>query len=266
MLWRDQLKFDPGAAYSTDQLLLYDLRRYLKVIVALQAVFVLTIVVSIGAIWSQLTKYDILKQHQLNAMSASITALTQNAATMSTLAVPIVGNAQFLTSAVVTAVAAGTNYTNVNATASEARSAAGAAATRHLLADLFTETEVPDEGVITSNDLAVEDMQMRRMMRKQVSVLLNSTNTQIAAFNSAAVSDLLEWIVRGVNYTVVQQDFDRVMTDIERTAHFGVLASSMLGLAAAATNTTLPSPSQLMASYSAQKQASSPPSSSACQK
>jgi hypothetical protein len=254
----------PKESYSTDQRLLFDLRRYLKVIVALQAVFVLTIVVAIVAIWVQLSRYDVFKKQQMNTLSADIHTIMANAATMSALAVPIVGNTQFVTNAVVTAVSTGMNATTVNSTASEARANAGAAVSRHLLQQ-YVETEVPSEGVVTSNDMAIEDMRLRQMLRSQMSTLLNTTNAQMAKFNPASVSDLLHWVVHGVNYTSLQTDFDRVMTDIERTSHFAVLATSMLGLAASATNTTMPSPSELFASYSQQKQlASASASPSAC--
>jgi hypothetical protein len=249
----DQIYFVPSKHYSDQELLLFDLRRYLKVILALQAVFVITILVCFGAVWSQLKQYDILKPQSMNSLNSNIQAITTNAASMTTLAVPIVSNMQFATNALTAAIAGNMNLTEVNTTSAVARADAGSSASRHMLA--FTD-EAPPE-VVTSNDLALQDFRFRKMVYKHVTHLLNTTSAKMADFNPGAVSDLLTFIVSGVNYTSVNDNFKRVMDDVEKTAHFGVLASSMLGIAATATNTTLPSPGDLMKMYSQQKAAAS---------
>jgi hypothetical protein len=250
----DQIHFVPAKHYSDSELLLFDLRRYLKVILALQAVFVMTILICFGAVWSQLKKYDILKPQSMNSLNANIQSITSNAASMTTLAVPIVGNMQFATNALTAAIAGNLNLTEVNTTSAVARADAGSAASRHMLA--FVDEPPPE--VVTSNDLALQDFRFRRMVYKHVTHLLNTTNHKMEEFNPGAVSDLLTFVVSGVNYTSVNNNFKRVMDDLERTAHFGVLASSMLGIASAATNTSLPSPGDLMSMYSKQKAAASP--------
>ena len=250
----DQIHFNGDRSYSDSELLLFDLRRYLKVILALQAVFVLTILVVFGAVWSQLTQYNILHPTDMNQLNANIQSIMTNAASMSTLAVPIVSNVQFATNAMTAAIAGSVNTSAVNASSTDARLSAGSAVVRRSL-QAYSDDEAPPE-IVTSNDLAVQDYHFRRMMYKSVHKLINTTNQKVASFDPAAVSDMLEFVVSGVNYTTLQGNFVRVMDDLERTSHFAVLASSMLGIAAAATNTSLPTPGQLMTMYSQQKAAS----------
>jgi hypothetical protein len=119
--------------------------------------------------------------------------------------------------------------------------------------------------VVTSNDLALQDFRFRKMVYKHVTHLLNTTNAKMADFNPGAVSDLLTFIVGGVNYTSINTNFRRVMDDVERVSHFGVLATTMLGIAGQATNTTLPSPGDLMNMYSQQKAAATPSQSTCVQ-
>lgn len=250
----DQIYFVPSKHYSDQELLLFDLRRYLKVILALQAVFVITILVCFGAVWSQLKQYDILKPQSMNSLNSNIQAITTNAASMTTLAVPIVSNMQFASNALTAAIAGNMNLTEVNATSAIARADAGSAASRHML----TFDELPPADVVTSNDLALQDFRFRKMVYKHVTHLLNTTSAKMADFNPGAVSDLLTFIVGGVNYTSINTNFKRVMDDVERVSHFGVLATTMLGIAGQATNTTLPSPGDLMSMYSQQKAAATP--------
>lgn len=251
----DQIFFVPSKHYSDQELLLFDLRRYLKVILALQALFVITILVCFGAVWSQLKQYDILKPQSMNSLNSNIQAITSNAASMTTLAVPIVSNMQFASNALTAAIAGNMNLTEVNATSAIARADAGSSAShRHML----TFDDLPPADVVTSNDLALQDFRFRKMVYKHVTHLLNTTNAKMADFNPGAVSDLLTFIVGGVNYTSINTNFKRVMDDMERVSHFGVLATSMLGIAATATNTTLPSPGDLMNMYTQQKAAASP--------
>lgn len=239
--------------FSADTRLLFDLRRYLKIMVALHCVFVGVVVIAFGVLWSALTQYDILKKESVNSLNGNIQGTVENANTLSTLAVPIIANLQYLTNAVVAGVFAQLNSSFVNSTAVAAR-ATGVSVTgaRHLL-------ESPEEPdfVIDQQDLMQQDFKMRKMVYKNARALLQSLDTQVTSFNVSSVSDVLSWVVHGINYGTIYNAFDRTMSDIEAASKFGVLASAMLGLAAQVTNTTMPSASDLFVAYGVQASAAS---------
>jgi len=249
----ETLVFDPTVNYSYDVRLLFDLRRYIKVVVSLHVVFVSIIVISFGLVWSQITKYDLIKPENVNLLNGHVITITQNAATMSAAGVPVAQNIQFASTALAAAVAA---LYNASASASASLALAPPGARRALL-----------DGVpVTEQSLLEEDYRMRKMMYGQVHRLLEASNAQLDAFNATALSDLLEATalqIRAVNFSGFAQRYDRTLGDVEATAHFGVVASGMLGLAAAMTNTTLPTMGDVLGAYSKQQAAvaaAAPPS------
>ena len=220
--------------------------------------FLTACVIALGvATVVQLNKYTILSSGTLNKMTTNVAAVTQNAATMTTLAVPVVSNLQFVSSAATAAVYAAVNASDVELQAAAARREGGTAAQRHLLA---MDSAMVDAGVVPATtlgeaDLILQDYKLREAMYKSTRHLMATLNTKAEEFNPAAVSDFLTFLVENTNFTGVATRFDRVLGDVERTAHFGILAGAMLGLASQATNTSLPSASDLFAAYGAQKQA-----------
>ena len=207
----------------------------------------------------QLSRYTILSSGTLNSLTTDVRAVTQNAATMTTLAVPVVSNLQFMTSAATAAVYAATNASDVEVQAAAARREGGTATQRHLLAmdPAMVEAGVVPATTLSEADLILQDYKLREAMYKSTRHLMSTLNTKAEEFNPAAVSDFLTFLVESSNFTGIATRFDRVLGDVEQTAHFGVLAGAMLGLASQATNTSLPSASDLFKEYGAQKAASS---------
>jgi hypothetical protein len=247
----------PGKGDAPHERAILQIRHYMQLLVVLNGLFVL-IIGSVCVLLSfQLRKYTAISSENVNSMALNALTISKNAAQISASVVPISENAQFLSNAVV-ATLAGAFNTTANATAyAVSQGDTG----RHLMFDPNGEHETY---VVDQNDLLNADLKMRQTVFKLSRTLLQTANTKLSEFNPAAVSDLMEWVVGGVNYTSLSSRFDRVMNDIEKTAHFGVLATSMLGIAAAATNTTLPSPSDIMSTFIAQRAAAAPPSSGAC--
>lgn len=232
--------YDPSLAssYSVDQQLLFDLRRYLKIIVFLQAVFVATLLLTFGLTWSAMSHY-----------SPKFQIIAGNAAELSNLAVPIVANVKYVSDAVVTGVYSNVNSTTVQAAAQDARLIN---AGRHLLDTLSVEHKQ-----ITEADLVYADYQLRKTVYKHARSILDHADQQIMGFNMSSVSDLLTFIVHGVDYGSISSTVNRVLSDVEQAGRFGTLSASMLGIAASTMNITLPSPTSLIDSLISQKQAAS---------
>jgi hypothetical protein len=225
--------FDSNISYSTGDRLLFDVRRYMRALVALHVIFVSIIVITFGLVWHQISQYDLIKPENLNTVNEYVVNTISNADLMSTQAVPIVSSLQYVSVALAAAVQAMTNATDKQLEG------------RHLLQ-------------ITQDSILHEDYNMRKMIYKQVRTLLDEANGRLADWNVSAVNSLISATadqVQNVNFTGVAERYDRTLADIEAASHFGVLATSMLGLAAAATNTTLPSPSALLEMYTSQKAA-----------
>lgn len=234
--------------YSVADKLLFDIRRYARAIVALHVIFVSVVVITFGLVWHQVSRYQLIKAENINTLNTYVVSTMANAQQMSTLAVPIVANLQFVTGAIKAATAALANSTALTVPSP-------APPSRRLLA--------PDAGAdaaiqLTEQDLLAEDYKLRKMVYSQVHRLLQVSNDQMDAFNMSSLSDLLESIsvqTRAVNFTGLASRYDRAMSDIEVTAHFGTVAASMMGVAAQSMNLTLPSPSQVLQNYMKQQQA-----------
>ena len=236
----ETLVFDPAVNYSYEVRLLFDLRRFIKVIVALHVVFVSIIVITFGLIWSQISKYDIIKPGNINILNGRLLSVSQSAVSMTSAGVPMAANLEFVTAAIAAGV--GALY---NATASVALSPP-AGGRRALLAG----------GPITDQSLLEEDYRIRHMMYTQVHRLLQASNDRLDQFNMSALSDVVEATamqIRAVNFSGVATRYDRTIGDMEATAHFGIIASGMLGLAAAMTNTTLPTMGDVTGAYARQR-------------
>jgi hypothetical protein len=213
--------------------------------------------------------YEIVQAKTLNALTQNALAITENAARMTTLAVPIVSNTQFLSSAATAAVYSAVNATAVSQEASAARAQGGAATSRRSL-QVAMDVATVDAGVVPKStidpdDLVFEDYKLRELFYKQSRKLLATLNTKAESFEPAAVSDFLHFLVADVNYSSIASRFDRVVTDVERAAHFGTLATAMLGLAAQSTNTTLPTANDLFDAYARQAAAASSAGDGRCQ-
>lgn len=223
------------------------IRRYMQVMVLLNGLFVVVIGTVCLTLVFQMRKYDAFSSANVNALAENAMTITRNAAAISATAVPIATNAAFLTDAVVATVAAAVNATDANRTATAARAESGGATARHLMA--FDPTGGAGEHVVDENDLMNMDLKMRQTVYKLSRELLQTANDKLQQFNPASVSDLLTWVVSGVDYAAVATRFDRVLRDVERTANFGVLATSMLGVAATAANVTVPTTAQLLDAF-----------------
>lgn len=236
---RDAVLFDPRKRYTSESLILFDIRRYLKVIVALNAVFVLTLLICFAVVWSQISKYDLVKTQNMNLLNDKIQTITQNVAVMTTLATPIVGNLQFATNAMAAALAGGVNASLVNATSVAARAEGTSQASRRLQQMGFDASAPAVKNEITEQDLMVEEYNIQHMMYKETRKLLQTINAKTQEFDPSSVSNLLDWIVGGVNYTSIAQRFDRVMSDAETASSFMALSMEAVSAVALARGINL---------------------------
>ncbi len=259
----------PEERISVEAKYLKSIKLYVLVLTIVSSCLIGTIIAVIGFMAVKIQKYDIVQAKTLNALTQNAMAITENAARMTTLAVPIISNAQFMSSAATAAVYSAVNATAVSAEASAARAQGGAATSRRALQEAMDVASV-DAGIIPKStidpdDLVFEDYKLRELFFKQSRKLLATLNTKAESFEPAAVSDFLHFLVAGVNYTGIATRFDRVVTDVERTAHFGTLATAMLGLAAQSTNTSLPTANDLFDAYARQKSAAASAGEGRCQ-
>jgi hypothetical protein len=231
------------------------IRSYMQIMVLLNGLFVIIIGSVCPTVVFQLRKYDVVSSENINSMATNAMTIMSNAARMSASAVPIMDNAQFVTDSLVAALAAAVNASQVNNVAVSTRQQAGASQDDAASAAGRRLFSYPGGGdseagpIVDANDVLNLDLKMRQTMYKLSRSLLQTANHKLEEFNPAAVSDLLEWVVRGVNYTGIATRFDRVLYDVEKTANFGALATSMLGIAAAAANVTVPTTSQLLDTF-----------------
>lgn len=238
-----------GNNYSKETELLFDIRRYARAIVAMHVIFVGIIVITFSLVWSQISKYELLKPENVNSINSGLVSILSNAQLMTASGVPIAANLEYATLALSAAVTA-----LYNATSALAVAPAGG---RHMLME--------DAPPVTESDLLKEDYRMRKMMYSQVHRLLQASNDKLDTFDMGALSDLVSATavqVGNVNFTGLAQRYDRTLGDLEGTAHFGLVAAGMLGIAAQLTNSSMPTTAQVVGSYSAQLQAAavaSPP-------
>lgn len=240
---------------SQKQRTLDNIQWYLRLVVVLNVLFVLTVLSSILVTFFSLQKYDAINRSNVNAIVTNVVDITKNAATASAFAVPITSDIAFSTNQLTSALGRTLNSSDTQIpldVGDGADATALAAAQRRLLH--YDEQDINDFTVNT-----------QRAIFKLTRSLLQTAQTKMEAFNPGSVSDFLEWLVAGVQYGEIAKRFDRVMDDVERTAHFGVLASAMLGLASQATNTSLPSAQDLFTAYGQQKSAAQSASGKTCQ-
>ncbi len=239
--WRDY-QFKNDAAFSIQERLLFDIRKYLQVLTAVYTVLAVVVFVGLSVIFWRVSTYDLVKVENMNQLNSNLQSIMRNANAMSTLAVPIVGNAQFMTNGMAAAMASALNASEAASTAAEARLASG----RTLLGD-----ELP----VTAQDLVREDYKMRRMAYNQVhSVLSKANDFNVTALNGlvSGMGDTLHWVVSGVNYTTLLRVYDESRTDLETVGRFVSLLTLMSGMAASALNATWVSPLKLVDLYSQQ--------------
>lgn len=257
----------PEERVSVEAKYLKSINRYVLVLTIVSSTLIGCIIVVGAVIAVKLQNYSILQAKTLNGITSNAAAIAENAARMTTLAVPVVSNLQFVSSAATAAVYSAVNASVVSEDAALARAQGGSATSRHLLAmDIATvDAGVIPKSTIDTDDLVFEDYRLRELMYKQSRKLLQTLNTKAEEFDPKAVSDFLHFLVFDANYTGIARRFDRVVDDVERTAHFGVLAGAMLGLASQATNTSLPTANDLFTAYAAQKQAANAAKGGTCQ-
>lgn len=233
---------------------LLDIRRYTQVLLFFNSLFVvlITTISIIGAF--QLQKYSALSSANINSMSLNALSITQNVAKMTAAAVPVVQNIQFSTNALAASLAENVNASQINELSSAARTE-GTVQTRHLLDTTAVEGDVGYNAQFTVDDTVLNNEQYatQKMMRNMARKILEHVDEKVVAFNASAVSDFLEFLVYGVDYGQINTHFVRVLDDLEKTAHFGTLATAMLGIAAQSVNMTLPTASDLMGSFSQQQ-------------
>jgi hypothetical protein len=236
-LTRDAV-FSDKVNYSTSDKLLFDIRRYARVVVAMQVVFVSIVALTFGLVWNRVSKYELVKPGNINTINEYVVATLSNAQAMTTLAVPIVANLQYASDGLVAAVEALYN-------ASAVYNALGEKVAGRKLAQA-------SEATVTPQALMYEDYQLRHMVYEQVHALLESSNVQLRTFDMAAVNLILLSAaeqIQALNFTGLAERYDRTMADLESMSHFGVLASAMLGAAASVTNISSPGLAQAMGAY-----------------
>ena len=238
-VYGDDIQWDVDLrnVYSDEARILFDIRRYMKVFVSLMCVFVAVIVVSFGLIWYKISEIQILKTSTLNAYNTQVAGIMTKGTTLMSYLVNVGSDVNVTTSALVASFMTGFNTTALQAPAS--------APMRHLLSlnassstENFADLAIPTE--ITSQTLGHQDYMFRRMVYTEVQKLLNTTETRVAAFDASSISNLLNFLVYGVNYTAIATRFDRTITDIENVGTFGTIATMMLGVAAQLANVSLP--------------------------
>ena len=250
-IYADGPKYDVKTTYSKDVQLLFDLRKYMRVLTALLTVFVSTIIIMFSVVWSQLVRYDVLKAASMNQMNANIQGLLANTNQFTGYAVPISSNLQYVSNALVASVAAGVQNDTAVAERSSAARNDGTMAARHL-SELSLEAPQLDEG-----DLLTQDYKLRKMVYSQTHRLLQSLNERLTQFNPGAVSDVLEWIVTDVNYTAIRERYDRAVEDIEKFSSYAVSVQQMVGLVSGAMNVSWPGTGLIQRNFKAQNQAQS---------
>jgi hypothetical protein len=183
----------PDERISLEAKYLKDIKLYVLVLTIVSSCLIGTIIAVIGFMAVKVQNYDIVQASTMNALTQNALAITENAAKMTTLAVPIISNAQFLSSAATAAVYSAVNATAVGADASAARAQGGNAAARRSLQEAM-EVATVDAGVIPKStidpdDLIFEDYKLRELMYKQSRKLLATLNARVEAFDASAVSD-----------------------------------------------------------------------------
>lgn len=77
-------------------------------------------------------------------------------------------------------------------------------------------------------------------------------NNHVQAFDMGALNLVVLSVgeqILNVNFTGLAQRYDRTVSDLERAAHFGTLATAMVGAAASVLNVTKPSLSDALVAY-----------------
>jgi len=205
---------------------LLGLRRRATGILVLHIIFVSVVVAAFGLGWNEVRKYELLKPDNINTINENVVAILSNANAASASAVPLVANFEFMSGGLAGLVVAVINGTGLNVTQ--------APAGRHLLED----------------PPAPSDAKMRKMVYNQVHRLLAAANERVEGFNVTAFNELLSACavqLRHVNFTGFAERYDRTIGDIEATAHYGLLSSSLFGLASYLTNTSIPVPAKVVA-------------------
>lgn len=233
----DDIAWNAQKAYTDEAKLLFDIRRYLKVFVALTCVSVTVVVVCFLLLWHKVSTIEIFKTGTLNAYNTRAASIFGKTDTLMSYLVNVGSDVNVTTAALVASFMTGFN--------SSALVAGGPAApTRHLLqaggssTENFADMAVPTD--ISSQTLGKQDYMFRKMVYTQVQKLLNTTETKVSTFDFASISNLINWVVYGVNYTEVAFRIDRTLTDVENVGKFGVLSTTMLGIASQLLNVTLP--------------------------
>jgi len=233
----DCVPFHKSKYYDTQTKLLFDVRRLLRTLVILYFIPMVILIVIVSALWAQLAHYELLSRNNMNSMNNNIMDILRNVDVMTTSAVPIVENTALATNATAFAI-----LTVLNKTSSPSPTPAG----RHLLA------------VSSEDNLAIEDYKTRAMIYQQVHGVMKDTRGKLEALNVSAINfaiesfgDVLQWVVHGIDYKALGAAYDRTLGDMERTANFGLLFTSVLGIAAAAANVTAPSVMSLIGTAAA---------------
>jgi len=166
---------------------------------------VVVVVAAIVVIYLQFQKYNSMNRENVDALVQNVVQITTNAASASNYATPIFQDFAFSTNVMSGALGNMLNHTNTTIPLVVNSS-------RHLMA--YDQQDVDD---LTVN--------MQRAVFQITRHLMETVQTKVEEFNPGAVSDFLEFLVTGVNYTGIASRYDRTIGDVELASSF--LAGSM---------------------------------------
>jgi hypothetical protein len=250
--------------YSTEAKLLFDIRRLLKVVVALLVVFVAVFASAIIAGWVQVSHYELLQRNNMNNINDEVQHILANVKTVSGDSVPLTSNARMMmqgAASFMTAIANG-NATYFNQTTS------GRALIRAVVSPTTTARSLLAYDGQT--DLERHQIVFENMVIDNVNSTLSEVHGKVATFNVSTLNDFFEsvahlfgWIVYGVNYTALGNLVERTMNDLEQAGNYYLLSTSALGAVAALVNRTAPTVGSLFSSFGSLQAADKPATPSA---
>ncbi len=244
----DDIVYKADLPYDNTTLVLFDLRRYMKIIVSLLTVFVSMILIMFLLIFLYYCKNELIQASNLSVLNAKIQTMGTNAVMLTSFAVPLVQDAQVGMNGVASMVAAEFNLTTLNSQASAAR-IAGTTGARKLAQVKHVHLHVtppPSPPVTTTTTTSSEDLSslspseqlqvrtFKHMVFNSVHHVLNTTNTKLNQVDIRAVNSLLngtgnflEMLAKGGFHELLLR-LDHMLTDYEKlTLGFAYAAGGM---------------------------------------
>lgn len=228
-------KPEKEAEEESELAVLKDIRHLLRVQTRTQVIGtslgLIIVGVLLGLIVAQLWKYDVLTVENIDTLGTNIMISVSNITTTLQTIPATMDNVLFITNVLSAAMTAMSNATEIEVAAAAARAASG----RHLL----------DHQSPFAAQMQVTNPQQ---LYNLTGVLLLSMNDKVRSFNTTGLSELVTWIVSGIQYDQIAVRYDKLKADIDATAKFSMLGLGMLGAAAQATGVNGAAVAQLLQS------------------